>query len=74
MCDKYILVQVGTEAGKYLANVLLNNKVLEHLIVNNCGLEDDGTVAIATGKLTIQQPNTLATPHHHSTSYYNLWN
>lgn len=44
------LVQIGTEAGKYLANVLQNNKVLEHLIVNNCGLEDDGVKAIAACK------------------------
>jgi len=43
-------VQIGVEAGKYLANALLNNKVLEHLIVNNCGLEDDGAAAIATCK------------------------
>ena len=62
-------MQIGTEAGQYLANVLQNNKVLEHLIVNNCGLEDDGAIAIATCKLTMAQPSSLrppsATPSHH---------
>lgn len=43
------------EAGKYLSNVLLNNKILEQLRVNNCGLEDEGVIAITTCELVVFQ-------------------
>lgn len=33
--------------------MLLNNKVLEHLMLNNCGLEDDGITSIATCKISV---------------------
>ena len=35
--------------AKYLGNVLENNRVLEHLILNNCSLGDSGMEAIAIG-------------------------
>ena len=44
-----------------MSNVLLNNKVLEHLIINNCGLEDDGVIEIAKCELTMdRRPNTIS--------------
>ena len=41
--------------------MLLNNKVLEHLKVNNCGLEDDGVIEIAKCKLKMdKKSNTVS--------------
>ena len=44
-------VQLGPDGGKYLSGVILNNKVLEHLVMNNCGLKDEGAIPIADGEL-----------------------
>ena len=40
---------MGPEGGHYLANALQNNKILEHLKVNQCGLGDEGFSPIACG-------------------------
>ena len=41
--------QFGSTGAKYLGNVLENNKVLEHLVLNNCNLGDAGLHPIADG-------------------------
>ena len=45
------MVQLGPDGGKYLSGVILNNKVLEHLVLNNCELTDEGAIPIADGEL-----------------------
>lgn len=44
------VVQLGPDGGKYLSGVILNNKVLEHLMINNCELKDEGAIPIADGE------------------------
>jgi Ran GTPase-activating protein (RanGAP) involved in mRNA processing and transport len=45
---------LGPDGGKYLASVILNNKVLQHLCLNNCGLLDEGTFPIADGEFGME--------------------
>ena len=42
-------LQFGQEGAGYLGNVLENNKVLQQLIINNCGMGDAGIHHIAKG-------------------------
>ena len=42
-------LQFGQEGAGYLGNVLENNKILQQLIINNCGLGDSGVQHIAKG-------------------------
>lgn len=48
------MVQLGPDGGKYLSGVILNNKVLEHLVLNNCELTDEGAIPIADGELRMR--------------------
>ena len=43
-------VQFGVVGAKYLGNVLENNRVLQHLLLNNCSLGDEGVRPVAKGK------------------------
>ena len=48
-------LQFGVVGAKYLGNVLENNKVLQHLLLNNCSLGDDGLQPVAKGKRTVNK-------------------
>lgn len=41
--------------AKYLGNVLENNKVLQHLLLNNCSLGDGGLQPVAEGVYIVSE-------------------
>ena len=43
-------IQIGVSGAHSVASVLESNRVLEHLILNDCYLGDDGVEPIANGK------------------------
>ena len=48
------VLQLSPDGGKYLASVILNNKVLQHLYLNHCGLYDEGAFPIADGEFGME--------------------